>query len=563
MAFKPDQADDIHAVELASDISAGTHDVGETHLLPPGATRYLLNIPTALDGGRQKRLGAFPRGSPGVTLSPNGAFSFESPLDDFRHVVVQQGSALYSTDGTTESFTPRATTASLYNTIHAGAQGRAMDSASNPIAALFLASSVSASDNASQPYDKLFVLNRNWAFSSVSYVWPHAVTWFQNRLWAWGDVNRGEDALSWSAILDGQNWEHGNFIRVDPDAGDRATAITPLRGDAGRMLLFKERSVHLLSIFWDTDGFFPGSQNQLDFTTAQVRPVVSDTGCVGPRALTWVPGLQGGDLLFLSREGIRSLNRSATDAQGGAGLPLSWRIQTQIDRINWAHADRSTAVFWDNVAYFAVPVDGSETPNFVLAYFVPRDSFYYLDWSVNAWVKSQIDPARKLYFFHQSTASDGQSTVTLGHHLYEAFRGTQDPGKVAVNYEEQTRAFSMPTDDFPGSGLRNRKIWRWLELRALGASTAASLAIQYKVDDGNDWLTYRNFSVDPSDSYPSLPVQLPFTFDAGKIVRRSLSLHSIAPGRKLQLRFLDSASYGRIKILDIQVAATILQETFS
>jgi hypothetical protein len=560
MVFRPDAPDDPLLVEQATDISGGSQDFGVTHLIPPGKTNYLLNIETTFDGQRQKRLGVLARGSVGGTGRPNGAFSFEDVSRGFKQIVLQQDNNLFSTDGTTMGFTPRVTATSLYNTVHHAVQGQG---ATN-VASLFLSASVPYSANTSLPFDKLLSLDRNWVATTISQVWPRALTWYQNRLWAWNLAGRSQDMLAWSNVLDGRNFGNGQTLLVDPEGGDPGTALIPLRGDTPRMLLYKERSVHLLDIFWDTDGYYPSAANVLDYANgARLRPIVTDTGCVATRGLTWVPGLQGGDVLFLSREGIRSLNRSATDAQGGAGLPLSWPIQKVIDRINWARADQSVAAFWNNIAYFAVPVDGAENPNFVVAYNVPRNSFYYLDWDVNAWVRSTVDTARKFFFFGQTAGTDGQSTYTLGHHLYETSRGAVDPFQTAVQYEEQTRGFVFSQGDDPAEGLRNKKIWRWLEIRARGAATSATLTIQYKVDDNTDWIDFRNFSIDPSDAYPALPVALPFTFDSGTIVRKNLSLHTVPSGYKVQFRFTDTTSFGRIDTLELNVRASIMQETFS
>jgi hypothetical protein len=263
--------------------------------------------------------------------------------------------------------------------------------------------------------------------------------------------------------------------------------------------------------------------------------------------------MQGADVLFLSREGIRSLNRSQTDAQGGAGLPLSTSIQSQIDRINWATADRAVATYWDNTAYFAVPVDGSIYNNFIIAYNTQRPGWRFLDWTPNGWARAKVGSNRKLFFLGAVNASDGQSTYTNGHHLYEAFNGYIDPVQKAVDSDEHTRGFTFIEE--PSQRLMHTKIWRQLQLKIQSASTCATISVQYKVDDDNEWIALRHISVDPSDAYPFLPVYLPFSLDSGRILKRSLSLHSIRPGYKLQLRFRDQDSFGPAKILEAELFA--------
>lgn len=547
-----DIPDTPYLIESAHDITGGVIDFGEEHLLPPNAAAYLLNVETTFAGRRKRSDGQLPRaplGTQGGTGEPTGLGAFEGLA--FNHIVATRGNHLYSFAGGDYTFTHRASGVSLLPTDQLLTQGRGAGNTPT----LFLSSAAPYSANASLPFQKLVCVANDWTYTTAS-VSPRATLWHQSRLWTLNDPIAGRSALAWSNVLDGQDFAHGNNVLIDPSTGDEGTALIGLRGSTPQLLIFKERSIHRLDIYWETDGFYPASANALDYTSAKLTPIVTKTGCVATRGLTWVPGLQGADLLFLSREGIRSLSRSATDAQGGAGLPLSAKIQAQIDRINWAHADRSLATTWDNIAYFAVPVDGAVRPNFIIAHNLLRGSWFFHDWNTAGWTPAKVDSARKFFFLSNQQYSDGVSTPSLSYHLYETNNGTAAPGGSPIIFEEQTRAFVFPTEDGdPISGLRHQKRWRQLVLKLQSAATTASLAIQYRVDDSTTWKTLDTLFIDPNDSYPRLAEELPFTFDSDRIIQRTLSLRKIPPGYRLQFRFRDDSSFAALQILNVEVYA--------
>lgn len=530
----------------------------EPHLLSPDQLVRLLNIDPTVAGRRQRRLGVEPMGSPS-SASPNGIFPFDAPLQNVHHLFGIWGSSLFSTPGD-DSWIRRASGVSFADTLYDGHMGRGRQN----LPTLYLNTCVAVTDNASLPYGKL-VSTDSTQLPDVTGVTeldvrPRAVTWFQSRLWGFNSGISGPDYLFWSAPLDGRNFENGQNVQVGPDDGDVGVGLTPMRDGTPRILLFKERSIHQLEIFWTTDGYYPTTANALDFTKSLLRPIALNTGCVGTKAFTWTPGQDNADLLFLSREGIRSLQRSITDAQGGAGKPLSFKIQPTIDRINWAHADRSVAAFWNDKAYFSVPVDGSVHPNLVIAYDINRQSFYEFDFKVGSWAEQQFSRERR--FFFQSNVSGTEtglgspaSGVTNGFHVYKLDSGQVDPFGAAVEYDEQGRAFSFDTQEERGSGLDYSKQWSHLDLQIQSSATHATLLVQYKVDDDDDWSTLSNLYINPEDSYPYLPIQLPFAFSVGTILQRSLMLRDVRHGSKIQFRLRDTTSYARYKIISLQVHA--------
>lgn len=555
MPRSQDVPDSPYLFEGMSDLSGGAVDYGANHLLSPNQAEYLLNWEVDFQGRRQKRKGTAWKGTPGGVLAANaaqGLAEFEDPTGDYERIVGLFGNHLWSTDGDL-SWTQHSAV-SLYNIPHQFMQGRAEVTGA---VALYAAGCVPLAANASLPYDHLCCFDKGGGATLITTVRPRSILWHQSRLWAFNSCAtlHGPDTLAWSNILDGRNWDNGETLRVGSDASDPGTCILPGRGDYSRLLLFKERSAFMLDLAWETDGFIPATANALDYTKSLLRPIVFGTGCVASRAALWVPGQQGADVLFLSREGVRSLNRSATDAQAGAGLPLSTPIQEQIDRISWEYADRSLATYWDGYAYFAVPVDGGVNPTFIMAYNTQRPGWTFYDWNIGGWAKAKLGTNRKLFFISSTTGSDGTAATaaTGGHHLYECFNGYVDPKFSAIDADEHSRGLTF--DENAGSGLRHLKKWRQLILKIQSADTNCTLSVSYRIDEEDTWTDLTTIGVSPEDSYPYLPVQLPFTFDSGRIVKRSVSLKGARPGYKIQFRFRDNTSFGPMRILEAEALA--------
>lgn len=564
MPLFPDTPDTPDLFEEENHLAGGAINVTEKHLLQPTQVARLLNVKLDIVGKATKRRGVVPRGLASADF-PRSLSELTDELTDTQLLFAQHGSNVFKTDGD-NTFSPVATSISLYNTPYMGVQGNI----GAQQRALFMGTAA-PSTNVSLPHGNLIVLHHDVTgaanFTEVNTVRPRSVHWFQSRLWTFNSAHtaHGPDFLAWSAVNDGRNFDHGETVQIDRGSGDEGTALFSIRGDNPRLLLFKERSIHELLPVWETDGFFPATANALDFTKSFLRPIVSGTGCVATRAAIFVPEIQGrpqADILYLSREGVRSLNRSITDAPTGPGRPISFPIEETIDRINWSRPaiSKATAFYWDNVAYFAVPVDGSTENNLVLAYDTTKDAWWESDWEVADWAAGRIDTERKFFFLTSATglteSYDSGANFTDGSHLYETDNGNRDPGRQPVELDLQTRAYTFSNDpQNTAGGLKYHKRWRMVDLAIQSEATIASIAIQYKVDDQENWVTLTTMVIDPEDAFPHLNVPLPFSFDGTKLVRKRTSLHSVPPGYRLQLRFRDQTSFAQAKIHQIFLRA--------
>lgn len=551
--------------DLADVVIGGFVDNMEAHLLSPAQCVRLLNAEPTIAGRRKKRNGVVPLG--GFLENPNGLFEFYSPLRGVNKLAGLWGNSLYTSDG--DDAWASVPSASAVDTYHMGVQGLGVSGAP----ALFLASCVPYTANVSLPFGNLVyapaLADGSLSSTHVSSARARSIAWFQGRLWSYNDCepDGGAAFLRWSAPLDGTNFGNGQSVQIDAN-GDAGVAILPSRDASPRIFLLNERSIYQLDIYWATDGYYPLTANALDFTKSLLRPIVLNTGCVATRAAIWVPGQEGADMLFLSREGIRYLSRSLTDAQSGTPLPLSFPIQQTIDRINWRHADKACAGYWDGKAYFAVPVDGSDRNNFVIAYDVHRQAFYELDLQVGAWSESRVGGYRKFYFLSatsgtETTLGNPATGATEAFHAYELFSGAVDPFNSPVQFQEITRDFTCDAGAAPGSNIHIKKKWSHLDVTFEAAGTGATLAIEYKVDNDDSWKTLSNYYIDPQSGAPVLPVQLPFTFGAGKIFRKTFLLRSIAPGYKIRFRVTDDSSFAQFKVINLSLFANPMNPKYN
>ena len=173
----------------------------------------------------------------------------------------------------------------------------------------------------------------------------------ENRLFGVGDGDT-RNTLYASDILDPAVWDLTNSIVVNGDDGDQITAIVPYYKN--RIIVFKKRRVFQVDI--------PN-----DATTAAdwvVSIISNNTGCVAAGTAVQVSS----DILFLSDNGIRSLVRSVADDFSSVGLPISEIVKDVIQSINTDSIRISTAIYYDNRYFLAVPTGSSNVNDTLIVY---------------------------------------------------------------------------------------------------------------------------------------------------------------------------------------------------
>jgi len=153
------------------------------------------------------------------------------------------------------------------------------------------------------------------------------------------------DTLFFSDILDGESWDPAGSVRVGGD-GDPITGLYSWFGN--KLLVFKERSI------WAVD-----ANPQEDPADWFVSLISGNVGCISHRSIAAV----GADVMFLARDGVRSLAQIQAGTQTDVGLPISapiGDIMSQIDRSKYQYCD---AVYWNNRYMLAVPKNLDQVQN--------------------------------------------------------------------------------------------------------------------------------------------------------------------------------------------------------
>lgn len=91
----------------------------------------------------------------------------------------------------------------------------------------------------------------------------------------------------------------GNYVLIEPDAGDNVTGITVFGGtgsSGGRIVVFKQRSIWQIFLTEISSGNFT-------ILVPIVQRVTGSYGCIAPRSITAVEN----DIYFLARDGLYSL----------------------------------------------------------------------------------------------------------------------------------------------------------------------------------------------------------------------------------------------------------------
>jgi hypothetical protein len=182
---------------------------------------------------------------------------------------------------------------------------------------------------------------------------PPWATYFQRRLWVpylyenGGTLtvstytNRGiADEIIASDILDSNTYDRVlNQFRISGGTADYVVAMHGFYDDA--LVVMNRNSIHAVV----------GTQGSLADTV--VKELTSEVGCLSRKSVV----MQANNLIFLSDNGVYALTFLNDYNLRGTEEPLSKNIQPYIDRINARLAGNSTAIYYDNRYYLAVPLD--------------------------------------------------------------------------------------------------------------------------------------------------------------------------------------------------------------
>jgi len=284
------------------------------------------------------------------------------------------------------------------------------------------------------------------------YIHQPAAPWgvvHERRLWMpyWytSDVNptdRGiRDEIVASDIMDFDTVDViGNQFRPSAGQSDYLVQLTPFTKDS--LVVFNRKSIHLMS----------GISGSLADVSTNV--VTTEIGCSARKSVVQVAN----QIMFLSDQGIYSVEFLDAYNLRGTGTPISETIQPFIDRINQDYVHLSCGVYFDNKYWLALPLDivpgsGDATKlNTIIVYSFLNGGFESIDtvnsteFAIRELIVGKEGSQNALYLtteeggIHKVDGADGGDVVSMT-------AGQAAPETIAVVSQCTTRQYDADTAD--------------------------------------------------------------------------------------------------------------------
>jgi hypothetical protein len=335
------------------------------------------------------------------------------------------------------------------------------------------------------------------------------------------------DEVIASDILDQNTYDQiKDGFRIASGGADYVVAIQPFAED--NIIVFNRNTIHLIR----------GVSQALNAVT--VQEVTREVGCIARKTVVQV----GNQILFLSDNGVYSVNFEDLYNLRGASLPLSEAINPLIKRINPLYIANSIAVYHDNRYYIAVPLDSSIENNAILVYNFLNQGWESLDiieqtgWNIRNFIRAGAGGANSLY----AVSKNGGIHIINYREDDVDYLNLQIGGTAAsypINSELKTRQYT--------GGTMDRKRFNSFELQAESSDSNAS-DIQ---------IAFLTQNPDSSEFLDSLSTMLDGTL--------SVSEDASARGRIGNIRgyggqFVLAPTIGRPKIRTIKISAQLTDQ---
>jgi hypothetical protein len=311
----------------------------------------------------------------------------------------------------------------------------------------------------------------------------------QRRLWVpyWytGDtipVDREiRDELAASDIFDSDTFDIiGNQFRASAGKSDYLVGLQPFTQDS--IVAFNRKSIHLLT----------GVSGSLSDVSTNV--VTSEIGASARKSIVQVAN----KILFLSDQGIYSVEFLDAYNLRGTGTPISETIQPYIDRINQDYAHLSCAVYFNNRYWIALPLDSAPGNgngrklntiiifNFINGGFESIDSVNSIDFAIRELIVAREGAQNALYI---TTEEGGVHKVDAveGGDIVSVTPGQADEKTIPVISQLTTRQFDADSMD--------RKVFSRSEIHVKSNSGSQTNAdIQFITEDPDSVSDTTSFS---------------------------------------------------------------------
>lgn len=543
----PNQEQPIFVQSLS--VHDGMNDKDAPWLLAPTQSVLLENLDIRKKGQRTRRKGVASIGA--RTDNPFGMWrAIDSTLDKESLFGIYSGQ-VYILPGA-GVVDERASSFSLTDTLHIGVEGRYLGRLCTYIC------SAQVADSAPSEASLIAVITDNnqatQRSSNANAVAPRCAAWFQGRLWVADNVlTETEETIWWSELDDGLSYSNTNSIQPEPGIGGRITSLLALRGFSPSLVIFKSRAIVVLEPRWGaSSALIPAAADALDTVLTNVRLISANIGCVATKSVQFMPGAPGGDIWFLTRDGVRAITRAQDDTIAGVTPPVSDPIKTTIERINFAFAHKAVSAFHDGVYYLAVPLDGATENSHVLAFDMNQPGWTINTWSPKDVVSAITDQTSQEFWmqYNETTGDCSNSSVTDAFHMFKGFAGLLDPSGVPVIYQEQTRGF------VPSEQLRLKHKWDRLTMTFKNDTTETCvMALLYNVDN-QGFNTFASLAFGGSPDDPILgDTPLPWSVTPGVTRTFKFNLDSAPPGYHIQIAYAGQSDLSVPTVFDITVGS--------
>ena len=276
-----------------------------------------------------------------------------------------------------------------------------------------------------------------------------------------------------SDLLDTDNYYPAESqFRINKGSADKLVGFYPYQED--QLIVFMRNSIHMIN-------------NIATTSAANTYEITRQHGCVARKSIAQ----SGPQTFFLSDNGVIVLSPGTDPGKGlgvaiskisGETIPMTQPIQDQFSEVNFAHADKSCGVVFDNKYFLAVPTGSSTVPNAVFVFSLLSNSWISVDsypamsgslaFHVDDWVicSHGSNPTRRRlfacndtgwYLMDQNTIDDSGRKIG----------STSESGTTAIAGKLVTRAYTL--------GNQNVKRWRRGQL---GVNTVNNDAFNIKVN---------------------------------------------------------------------------------
>jgi hypothetical protein len=252
------------------------------------------------------------------------------------------------------------------------------------------------------------------------------------------------------------------------------------------------------------------------------------------------------DVWFLAPDGVRGVFRTQQDKlQLGQSKPLSWKIKSEIDAINWTYRNNFDAIYFDGKYFLTLATGASSTNNQVLvAYPDLRDEFGLPAWvvfdglNIAKFATISVNGEERLYGIGSDDAK-----------VYRLMNGTSDNG-TAIAFTEVSRA-----EDF-GEPLKFKSGGEF-KLKCSGGTGTINV---YASIDGQGYTGLGSLSL--AITGVTFPVTFPVTFASNAEAEEQWHLDSLGKFKRIKFKLYANTVNQVITILET-IAVSFVDEYMS